>query len=117
MKKNYNTFAFGTVLIIFTLFTSCGSSVKTTPEMEAFLVAIDSTNSMDDAAAIFEYSTNDMPLGYYEVKEPTVVASIIEGKKTCYHINVKHAFTSNDINVCWEEGKIVSISNIDDVPF
>ena len=115
MKKTYLNKIM--VICLFTIlslsFISCGSSVEVSDEMKAFMSAIDSTNSMDDAAETYGYSNEDMPLGYYEVKEPTITGSNIEGETTCYDVNVKHGLVDSNINVCWEEGRIVSITEIE----
>ena len=94
-------------------YISCETSIDVSEEMKSFMSSIDSTNSMDDSAETYGYSNDDIPLGYYEVKEPTVTGSTVEGAKTCYDVNVKHGLVDSNIVVCWEDGKIVSITEIE----
>lgn len=107
MKKALFLFA----AVAFFLMSSCGSSVDVDPNMEAFMKKIDSTNSMSDALNEFA-ANNDVEsdLEYYELKDPTVKEVSEKDGQTCYKMNVKHGIVDSDCNVCWKDGKIVSIT-------
>ncbi len=107
MKKSSLLLA---LVLTINLFVSCGKSIEVSSEMQGFINAIVSTKSIDDAAAKYGYKNDDMPLSFYELGEAKVYASSVDGTKTCYDLNVKHGLVDSNINVCWEEGKIVSIT-------
>jgi len=108
MKKLFLIVAF--IMATSVGFVSCNESVEVSPDMAAFMEVINSSKSIDEAAAKYGYSNDDMPLAFYDVKEPSVTASITEDGETCYDLNVKHGDVDSDITVCWSAGKIVSIS-------
>ncbi len=103
------------ILISLTILTtaSCGNNIKVTDEMNGFLALIDATHSMDDAAKPFGYTADEMPLGYFEVKNPTITASSEENGVICYDLNVKHGFIESNVQVCWSENEIISIIEIE----
>ena len=107
--KKYLFFA----LYFLLLFSSCGQHVKVSEEMKGFLELIDATHSMDDAARPFGYTVEEMPLGYYEVKRPTITASYDKNGTACYDVNVKHGFIESNVQVCWSDNEIISIIEIE----
>ncbi len=111
MKKSKFLLVSSLVLTIF-LFVSCGKSVEVSAEMQGFMEAITSTKSIDDAAEKYGYSNDEIPLSLYELGASKVTASTIEGTTTCYALNVQHGLVDSNINVCWENGKIISITDI-----
>jgi hypothetical protein len=108
-----NKFVFVLISIVIILLTSCAQNVKVSEEMKGFMALIDATNSMDDAAKPFGYSAEEMPLGYYEIKSPTITASSEEKGIVCYNVNLKHGFIESNVQVCWSENKILSIIEIE----
>ncbi len=111
--KNTNFFL-STILILTVCinFIACGSSVEISPEMEGFMTTISSTKSIDDAAGKYGYSNEDIPLNLYELEDPNVINSSIEGETTCYDVNIKHGIFNSEIKVCWENGKITNITEL-----
>ncbi|MEL6813101.1 MAG: hypothetical protein AAFP76_17400 [Bacteroidota bacterium] len=102
-----------TLTAISFLAVSCGESVEVSPEMQGFMEAIDATNSMDDAAEKYGFTSDDIALGFYELKNPEVTAATTEGATTCYDVNIKHGIIDSNVKVCWEDGKITSISELE----
>ena len=109
MNKNVVVLILLSILFI----ASCGPNVKVLEEMKGFLALIDATHSMDDAARPFGYTAEEMPLGYFEVKSPTITDSSEENGIICYDLNVKHGFIESNVQVCWSENKIISIIEIE----
>jgi len=92
---------------------SCGQNVNVSEEMKGFMALIDATHSMDDAAKPFGYTADEIPLGYFEVKNPTITTSTDENGIICYDVNVKHGFIESNVQVCWSENEIISIIEIE----
>ena len=94
-------------------FASCDQNVRVSEEMKGFLTLIDATHSMDEAAKSFGYIVDEMPLGYFEVKNPTITASSEKDGVVCHDVNVKHGFIESNVRVCWFENEIISIIEIE----
>jgi hypothetical protein len=101
------------VSLAFLLNTACEEHVKVSEEMKGFLALIDATHSMDEAANQFGYMAEDMPLGYFEIRDPSITASYLENGNTCYDVNVKHGFIDSNVKVCWSENEIISIVEVE----
>jgi hypothetical protein len=101
------------ILLSILFIASCGRNVKISEEMKGFLALIDATHSMDDAARPFGYTAEEMPLDYFEVKNPSITDSSEENGIICYDINLKHGFIESNVQVCWSENKIISIIEIE----
>ncbi|MCH8905249.1 MAG: hypothetical protein IIA45_15225 [Bacteroidetes bacterium] len=117
MKKLLSTLFMGA---LFVSFMSCGGggSVEVSAEMQEFLDEISSSSSIVTAAGKYGYGyeeagEEDIPLDLYELKEPSVKKKISILGQTCYQVNVKHGVFDSDFLVCWEDGKIVSIADME----
>ncbi|GAA3626774.1 hypothetical protein [Flavivirga jejuensis] len=110
MKKS-KTLVFSSLILTISLFISCGSPIEVSPEMQGFITAISATKSMDESAEKYGYSADEIPLSYYDLGKATVTASNVDGTKTCYDLSVQHGLMNSIVIVCWENGKIVSVTD------
>ena len=108
-----NKIVFLPVSIALLFIASCGERIKVSEEMKGFMALIDATHSMDQAADPFGYTADEMPLSYFEIKNPTITASSEENGIVCYDVNVKHGFIESNVQVCWSENEIISIIEIE----
>ena len=111
--KRRKSLLLSSVILTICLFVSCGKSIEVSNEMQGFIEAISSTKSIDTAAGKYGYVNDEIPLAFYELGESNVRGVNIEGTKTCYDLNVKHGLIDSNIKVCWENGKITSITDIE----
>lgn len=92
---------------------SCDQNVEVSEEMKEFLELIDTTHSMYAAVRPFNYNPDEIPLDYFELKNPTITASSNENGIVCYDVNIKHGFIESFVRVCWSENKIIRIIEIE----
>ena len=123
---------FGMKLLIFllgaamiaTLFTACGATEETdssasepvssnngevSPEMEDFISGFNGTYEAVEAALADYGATDDIvnhDMGMYNLEE----AEIIGSDGNCYSFVSQSGVFKNTYEVCWEGGKIVSIT-------
>src|SRR6056297_1261970 len=90
-------------------FSACGggSNVEISEEMQGFMDKIESTNSIMDAAAAYDYEAESIPLDLYTLEEPSVKSVEEKDGKTMYTMNVKHGMIDSDVIICWKDGKLV----------
>ena len=96
--------------------SGCGGGEKAglsvSPEMKEFIAGFGSHQQV--AAQLEKFGregldTKDM--GIYDLREPEVVKTKVEGTATCYVISTKAGVTIRFWTVCWEGGKIVSVAD------
>ncbi len=110
------------IIFSFSLFTfsisGCGSSnttdVKTTPEMEEFMKALDGKyQSVTDAITKFavkpDLNTADMDTK--DLRDPVIISASVNGGSTCYTIKTNDGAKDCQYELCWENGKISSITD------
>jgi catabolite regulation protein CreA len=92
------------------LLASCGSNVKTSPEMTDFMSMMKG-NFKDVKAAIGKYGSTpemvDNDITMYDLSEPKVTG--VEGD--CYNLEAKAGITVRMYKICWSAGKISSIED------
>ncbi|HAP01336.1 MAG TPA: hypothetical protein DCQ93_05360 [Bacteroidetes bacterium] len=105
-------------IILFLIFQSCGqknnSNVKLTPEMENFMSMLDGKYQSVDAA-IQKYRSSDtlrtQDMDIKDLQNPEVQDGRTDGKQTCYDLKVNDKAKDCVYELCWENGKIISITD------
>ena len=84
-------------------------AIEMSTEMAAFVGAFDGDYESVEAGLALYGATEDIvdhDMGMYDLKEPRVTAK--DGE--CYTVTCKSGMVENTYVVCWEDGKIVSIT-------
>jgi hypothetical protein len=83
------------------------------PEMTQFMSELDGTSKKVGAAlkkhGVKGLKTDDMQL--WNLASPTVTATAVNGKQTCYTIDAASGATTRTYELCWAAGKIVSVKD------
>jgi hypothetical protein len=101
----------GLLVLVITI-QACGgsatsSSVKVSPEMEAFMKQLNG-NSDNVTAALTQYGTPELDkkdMDMYNLEKPKVVSA----DKDCYTMEAGAGMTVRTYVLCWEGGKIKSV--------
>lgn len=94
---------------------ACGSKDgggNVSPEMKAFIGGFGTAKQVGEQLKKYGkegLDTKDMDM--YDLKEPAVIKTKQDGTSTCYSISTKAGITTRYFTVCWEAGKIVSITD------
>mgnify|MGYP006165536521 CR=1 FL=1 len=89
--------------------TEPAKEIEMSSEMAAFVGAFDGDYESVEAGLALYGATEDIvdhDMGMYDLKEPRVTAK--DGE--CYTVTCKSGMVENTYEVCWEGGKIVSIT-------
>jgi len=99
--------------IITTAIAACGgkkgSTVSSSPEMESFMKMLDGKSSTVETA-LGKYGSeglNKADMDLYDLKDPKVVAT----NGNCYTMEAKSGITTRTYDLCWESGKIKSVTD------
>ena len=106
-------FTFFIPLLIFCILIGCNgdnSDIELSPEMTEFLEMIkgssdDVTAALGKFGASEEIKLDDM--GIYDLKKPKVTSKNGE----CYSVEFNYDITIRMYDICWADGKIISISD------
>lgn len=96
-------------------FASCGkkdAGGDVSPEMKAFIGGFGSAKQVDGQLKKFGkpgLDTKDMQM--YDLKEPAVIKTKKTGTAVCYDISTKAGITTRFFTICWEGGKITSVTD------
>ncbi len=98
------------VFSITILITSCGgTSIEISPEMSSFNAMMKGSHE-DVVNAVEKYASdeklNDNDIVYFGLSNPEVKERI----QDCYIVDYEAGVTIRTYEICWKEGKIVSIS-------
>jgi hypothetical protein len=98
-----------TLALVFAISSCGGKSVEMSAEMQEFVGMIkgssaDVSSALTKFGATEEIVENDMSM--YDLKDPKVTAK--EGD--CYTAEFAAGITTRIYEICWQEGKIVSIT-------
>jgi hypothetical protein len=97
------------VLIAFVMVKCGGSSVEMSPEMKEFVGMIKGTSD-DVSAALTKFGASqeiiDNTMADYNLENPKVTAKTGD----CYTCEFKAGATTQIHEICWKDGKIVSIT-------
>ncbi len=108
MKKTILSL-FVTLVIVFAISSCGGKSVEMSAEMQDFVSMIKGT-SADVSSALTKFGATeeivDNDMSMYDLKDPKVTAK--EGD--CYTAEFSAGITTRVYEICWQEGKIVSIT-------
>ena len=97
---------------------SCSSSnttdVKTTPEMEEFMKALDGkyqsvTDAISKFAAKPDLNTADMDTK--DLRDPVITNASVSDSSTCFTIKTNDGAKDCQYEICWSNGKIISIAD------
>ena len=106
----------------FTLFAfiliGCNSTnkteVKTTPEMEEFMKAMDGKYE-SVTAAITKFASkpdlNTADMDTKDLRDPEIISASVNGTSTCYTLKSNDGAKDCEYELCWENGKIISITD------
>lgn len=97
--------------------SGCGGGEKkagmtVSPEMKEFIAGFGSHQKV--AAQLKKFGAEGLDtkdMGIYDLKDPAVVSVKSEGAATCYVISTKAGITTRFWTVCWEGGKVVSVTD------
>ncbi len=97
------------VLSVVSLLLSCGgASVEVSTEMNDFNSMINGSHE-DVSKAVEKYAAsetlNDNDIVYFGLSNPVVT----EATQDCYLVDYEAGITIRSYEICWDEGKIVSI--------
>ena len=87
----------------------CGAKIEVSAEMSDFIGGFNGSYTAVEAGLEKYGATEeivDHDMGMYDLKDPKVTAK--DGD--CYTVVCKSGMVENTYNVCWEGGKIVSIT-------
>ena len=116
MKKIITTGLLFFAFII--IFVSCKnrnlSKVKTTPEMEEFMSMLDGkfqsvTDAIGRYASAPDLNTADMDTK--DLRDPEIISAYLQDNQTCYTLKSNDGASDCLYQLCWVDGKIVSISD------
>ncbi len=100
------------------LLQACSSSnttdVKTTPEMEEFMKALDGkyqsvTDAITKFAAKSDLNTADMDTK--DLRDPVIINARVSDSTTCYTIKTNDGAKDCQYEIGWNNGKIISITD------
>jgi hypothetical protein len=90
-----------------------GAATPVSPDMTQFMSELDGTSKKVGAAlkkhGIKGLKTDDM--GMWNLEQPKVTASEVRGKNTCYTMDAASGMTTRTYELCWANGKIVSVKD------
>jgi hypothetical protein len=102
------------VAALLSFFAACGGKGggDVSPEMKNFMGGFGSASKVGDQLKKFGkggLDTKDMEM--YDLKDPAVVKTKKNGAVVCYDISTKAGITTRYFTVCWEGGKISSVTD------
>jgi hypothetical protein len=97
------------ILVISFMACSGGNQIAVSDKMNDFLSTLADTSSIIAAAEKYGYSSENVPLGMYELKEPVVAKVEKEGQQTLYFVNVTHGMIKENIIVVWDGDVVVDV--------
>ena len=117
MKRNTTSIITGfcfAVLILFSCKSSNTTDVKATPEMESFMSSLDGkyesvTSAIQKFAVKPDLNTADMDMK--DLRDPIIINASVSDTSTCYIIKTNDGAKDCQYELCWNNGKIISITD------